>query len=85
MTRYTSPARRHGSTEPAQRKSHPLFWLLVLAALLVIVWSIYNRWASETTPASVQPPASSPALRDSDRSVDAQPARPARDQRAPQP
>jgi hypothetical protein len=85
MTRYTSPAKRYESSEPAQRKSHPLFWLLVLAALLTIVWSIYNRWASETTPASVPPPAGSPAQRSNDRSVDAQPARPARNPPAPQP
>lgn len=84
MTRYTSPARRGESMEPAQRKSHPLFWLLVLTALLTIVWSIYDRWASETTPASVQPPAVTPAQRDNDRSVDAQPARPARSPRTPQ-
>jgi hypothetical protein len=85
MTRHTSPAGQHDSNEPVQRKSHPLFWLLVLAALLTIVWSIYNRWASETTPASVQPPAGSAAQRDNDRSVDAQPVRPARSPRAPQP
>jgi hypothetical protein len=82
MARYTSPSQP--SSEPTPRNSHPLFWLLVLVALLTIVWSIYNRWASETTPASVQPPAtSSPAHRESSRAVDARPTRPGRSARAP--
>ena len=76
---------RHESTGDSRRKSHPLFWVLVLIAILTIVWSVYNRWASETTPAQVQPaaPPVGPAHRAVSRALDAQPARPGREARSP--
>lgn len=81
-----STDRDEPAADAPARGSHPLFWLLVLAALLIIVWSVYNRWASETTPAHVQPvvPAASPAHRPASRAVDAQPARPGRNPRSPE-
>jgi hypothetical protein len=41
--------------EDRPKRSHPLFWLLVLAALLAFGWSFYNQHASRQTPAMVTP------------------------------
>jgi nicotinamide riboside transporter PnuC len=68
-----------------ERKAHPLFWLLVLVALLVIVWSLYNRYASHATSARIGMEATTPASRPVSRIVDAQPLRPARTSRLPRP
>ena len=47
-----------------QRKgAHPLFWLLILLALLALGWSYYNHRAGESTPAPIRTetsPASAP-------------------------
>jgi len=68
-----------------EKRSHPLFWLLVLVALLVIGWSVYNRYASHAAFARIVPESSSHAIRSVTRVVDAQPLRPARTSRAPRP
>ena len=34
--------------------AHPVFWLVVLAALLAFGWSFYNRQAGEATPTMVR-------------------------------
>lgn len=41
--------------EDPRKRPHPLFWLLVLAALLAFGWSFYNRHAGTATPALVNP------------------------------
>ena len=81
---------RHSTDEePAvtpERKAHPLFWLLVLVALLVIGWSVYNRYASHAAVAKKMPPdTTTHASRPVNRIVDAQPLRPVRTSRAPRP
>ena len=80
---------RHSTTEqPAvtpDKTAHPLFWLLVLVALLAIGWSVYNRYASHATPAKVRSDATAPASRAVSRVVDAQPIRPGRTPRLPRP
>ena len=80
---------RHSTDEePAvtpERKAHPLFWLLVLVALLVIGWSVYNRVASRAPEAKMRPDATTHASRPVTRVVDARPLRPARTSRAPRP
>ena len=68
-----------------EKRAHPLFWLLVLVALLVIGWSVYDRYASHATPAKIRPDATTPASRPVSRVVDAQPLRPARTSRLPRP
>ena len=65
--------------------AHPLFWLLILVALLAIGWSVYNEYASHATPAQVRPDATAPASRPASRVVDGQPLRPARTTRPPRP
>ncbi len=67
------------------KKAQPLFWLLVLVALLVIGWSVYNHYASHATSAKIRPDATTPASRPVNRIVDAQPLRPARTSRVPRP
>lgn len=61
----------HGERDkyPDERRkhAHPLFWLLVLAALLALAWSLYTRLAGEATPAMVNPeltPTAAPAPKD---------------------
>ena len=80
---------RHSTDEePAvtpRKGAHPLFWLLVLVALLVIGWSVYNRYASHVAVAKMPPNATSHASRPVNRLVDAQPLRPLRTSRAPRP
>lgn len=80
---------RHSTNEQPDvtpdKTSHPLFWLLVLVALLTIGWSVYNRYASHATPAKVRPDAAAPASRPLSRVVNAQPIRPARTSRPPRP
>ena len=54
-------------SEDPRKRSHPLFWLLVLAALLAFGWSFYNEHASRETPAMVSPelaPNATPAPKD---------------------
>jgi hypothetical protein len=46
---------RHHPPEDRRKRAHPLFWLLVLAALLAFGWSFYNRHAGTVTPALVNP------------------------------
>jgi hypothetical protein len=67
--------------------SHPLFWLLVLAAFLAIVWMLYNRYANKPPPLMPPPPpkTSAPAARVASRIIDAEPLRPARTGRSPRP
>lgn len=43
--------------EPARKRAHPLFWLLVLLAVFALGWSFYNHHAGESTPAPVRPDA----------------------------
>lgn len=76
--------REEPAVEPG-RTSHPLFWLLVLAAMLAIVWSIYNRYASQATPAKVRPESTAPANRPVSRVVLGQPFRPLRTSRTQRP
>jgi len=52
---------------------HPLFWLLVLAALLVFGWAFYNRRASAATPAMIRPDAAPAATPAEQRAVARQP------------
>ncbi|MDB6163232.1 MAG: hypothetical protein JWL98_664 [Xanthomonadaceae bacterium] len=56
-----APQARHRTSDPPPpqptRKPHPLFWLLVLIAVLTLTWAAYNQYASETTPALVLPSA----------------------------
>ena len=45
---------RIGDTRKVDRpdkQAHPLFWMLVMAAILAFGWAIYNRSASGATPA----------------------------------
>jgi hypothetical protein len=71
---------------PPRGNSHPLFWLLVLAAFLAIVWMLYNRYASEPPPLMTTPPkATAPATRAVNRVIDAQPLRPSRTSRPARP
>ena len=35
-----------------EKQAHPLFWMLVMAALLAMGWAIYNRTAEGATPAT---------------------------------
>ncbi|WP_159015825.1 hypothetical protein [Cognatiluteimonas profundi] len=67
--------------------AHPLFWLLVLAAFLAIVWMLYNRYASEPPPPlmTTPPPKTTAATRAVSRIVDAEPLRPQRTGRPPRP
>ena len=54
-------------SEDPRKRSHPLFWLLVLAALLAFGWSFYNEHAGRETPAMVSPelaPNAAPARKD---------------------
>jgi ammonia channel protein AmtB len=69
------------------RRGHPLLWLVVLVALLVIGWSVYNRNAAHAaTPAKTSPAvATQHASRPVSRLVDAHPVRPARSTRSPRP
>jgi hypothetical protein len=62
-------ATRNAGTPPdappqRQRKgAHPLFWLLILLALLALGWSYYIHRAGESTPAPIRTetsPASAP-------------------------
>ena len=80
--------RHSANEEPAvtpEKRAHPLFWLLVLIALLVIGWSVYNRVASHAPEAKVRPDATTHASRPVNRIVDAQPLRPARTSRSARP
>jgi hypothetical protein len=43
------------SPEDRPKGAHPLFWLLVLAALLAFGWTFYNRHAGTATPALINP------------------------------
>ena len=45
-----------------RKRSHPLFWLLILIALFALGWSFYNRHAGESMPAPTRPdaPATTP-------------------------
>lgn len=43
------------SPEGRRKGAHPLFWLLVLAALVAFGWSFYNRHAGTAAPALVSP------------------------------
>ena len=72
---------------PPRGNSHPLFWLLVLAAFLAIVWMLYNRYASEPPPLMTPPPpkTTAPATRVVSRIIDAEPLRPPRTARLPRP
>jgi len=38
-----------------RKRSHPLFWLLILVALFALGWSFYNHHAGESMPAPVRP------------------------------
>lgn len=85
MALRSRPTTRDRPAVTPERKSHPLFWLLVLVALMVIAWSLYNRYASHAAFAQLGPAATSPASRPVSRIVDAQPLRPARTTRSPRP
>ena len=81
---------RHSTREqPAEtpdKKPHPLFWLLVLAALLAIVWAMYNRSESHASTLVMHPATAAPAAtRPANRVVEGQPLRPARTSRPPRP
>jgi len=48
---------------PLHKRAHPLFWLLILAALFALGWSFYNHHAGESMPAPISPdvaPATTP-------------------------
>jgi hypothetical protein len=80
--RFRSHLHARDEAEPdPPRTAHPLFWLLVLVAVLTIVWSLYNRYASGSTPALVQPVNAAPASRPAGRLVDRASLRPGRDAR----
>jgi hypothetical protein len=38
-----------------RKRSHPLFWLLILVALFALGWSFYNHHAGDSIPAPVLP------------------------------
>ena len=81
---------RHSTREQPdvtpERRGHPLFWLLVLVALLVIGWSVYNRNAAHAMPANTRPADTTEhASRPLSRVVEADPVRPARSSRSPRP
>jgi len=52
-------SRRHELPDDRPRKrSHPLFWLLILVALFALGWSFYNHHAGESIPAPIRSDAS---------------------------
>jgi hypothetical protein len=68
------------------KKPHPLFWLLILAALMAFVWAMYNRSASHASTLIMRPAPTAPAAtRPANRVVEGQPLRPARTSRPPRP
>ena len=82
-TRHTT---REQPRVTPERRGHPLFWLLILVALLAIGWSVYNRNAAHATPAQTHAAGTTThASRPLNRSVEAQPVRPARSSRSPRP
>ena len=85
MALRVRPSKIDRSAATPEKKAHPLFWLLVLVALLVIGWSVYNRYASRGALAATRSDDASHASRPVDRAVDAQPLRPGRTSRTPRP
>jgi hypothetical protein len=85
MALRTPPSTSDQPSVTPEKRAHPLFWLLVLVALLVIGWSVYNRVASHAPEAKMRPDVTTHASRPVNRIVDAQPLRPARTSRAPRP
>jgi len=55
MALRTRQTNREQSEATPERRGHPLLWLLVLVALLVIGWSVYNQIAAHATPAKTSP------------------------------
>ena len=54
------PASGRLASDAPRKSSFPLIWLLVLAALFAFGWTLYNRHASETSPAPTLPASTSP-------------------------
>ena len=57
---HEPPSSGRLASDTPRKGSLPLIWLLVLAALVAFGWSIYNRHASETSPAPTLPASTSP-------------------------
>jgi hypothetical protein len=54
--RGDDPLRRNPPDERPPKRTHPLFWLLILLALFALGWAFYNHHASHTMPAPVPIP-----------------------------
>jgi hypothetical protein len=46
--------------ERPPKRTHPLFWLLILLALFALGWAYYNHHASHSVPMPAPPGAGSP-------------------------
>lgn len=58
---HDPPGSSRLATDTPRKGAFPLIWLLVLAALLAFGWSVYNRYAGETSPAPTPPAHAAPA------------------------
>ncbi|WP_166207038.1 hypothetical protein [Cognatiluteimonas telluris] len=61
-SRGDDPLRRNPADDRPTKRTHPLFWLLILLALFALGWAFYNHYAGHTAPMPlpVPPAAASP-------------------------
>lgn len=58
--RHDPPSSGRLADDTPRKASFPLIWVLVLIALGAFGWTLYNRHASQTSPAPTLPPSTSP-------------------------